>query len=258
MSATSIENYLVALGVEPPAARLFIDLGRLGFASALQLARITGISRTQVYRYLEALQRLGLVTPEQLHYGTLYRALALENIENYLADRAAEIARLRRNLADAASALQVLAGGSGPKATVQHLYGEAGLKQAHWNLSNAHTEFRVLEASRTIRYADKTFARHCQERIMERLLTRFTLTNAAEFSAPALTPFTPERSFFRHIDASTLAITFEAYIYNDIVTLIDGNASQQLILEVSHPSVAAMMRQLFDSFWTHARPLPMS
>src|SRR5256885_12992237 len=129
-----IQKYLHKLGVDPEATRLYIELFTAGHSSALQLAKATGISRTQVYRFLENLQQAALVSAEQLSYGTLYRALPLENIEGLLANREAETTAIRRNLSAMATALQTLAGSTGPQATVQHYYGPAGLKQVNWNL----------------------------------------------------------------------------------------------------------------------------
>src|SRR5438874_7580 len=119
MDISSIQNYFEKLGLEPDTTAVYIELTKRGHSSALQLAKTTGISRTQIYRHLETLQQHGLVSAEQLSYGTLYRALPLENIEGLLADREAETTSLRHDLAGMALALQTLAGGAGPKATVQ-------------------------------------------------------------------------------------------------------------------------------------------
>ncbi len=120
--ASVITKYLGKLGIEPEAVTVYLELVKHGHSSALQLAKVTNISRTQVYRHLESLQQNGLVSPEQLSYGTLYRPLPLDNIEGLLANREAETAAIRRNLEAMTTALQAIAGGgSGPKATVSRL-----------------------------------------------------------------------------------------------------------------------------------------
>src|SRR5687768_10101245 len=140
---TIIKKYLGKLGIEPETVAVYLELVRHGHSSALQLAKTTNISRTQVYRHLEALQNHGLASAEQLSYGTLYRPMPIENIEGLLANQEAETAAIRRNLGAMTAALQALAGGTGPKATMQHYYGLAGIKQANWNITKADKEYRV-------------------------------------------------------------------------------------------------------------------
>jgi sugar-specific transcriptional regulator TrmB len=251
-----IQKYLQKLGLEPEATTLYLELVQNGHSSALQLAKTTNISRTQVYRFLESLQQAGLVSGEQLSYGTLYRPLPLENIEGLLASREAETAAIRRNLSGMTAALQALAGGSGPKATVQHYYGLAGLKQVNWNLTKADKEYRVFEVAHLSHHLDQAFARRCREQSIARGVYTYDLTNAEKITLKSLEPVDPELSQYRHVDPTVLTINFEMYIYNNIVTLVDYQ--QEMAVEIHHPALKSMMQQLFDAMWATATPLEMS
>jgi sugar-specific transcriptional regulator TrmB len=248
-----IKTYLGKLGIDPAAVAVYLELVRHGHSSALQLAKATDISRTQIYRHLESLQQNGLVSAEQLSYGTLYRPLPLDNIEGLLANREAETAAIRRNLSSMTAALQAIAGGSGPKATVQHYYGVAGLKQATWNITKADKEYRCFEVKHLSSHVDQAFARRHRERCIERQLTTYDLTNDTSVHAKDIEPFEPTRTFLRHIDPTILTIKFEMIIYNDVVTLLDY--TEQMGIEIYHPALHAMMRQLFDTMWAQAQPL---
>lgn len=250
-----VQKYLQVLGIEPETTKAYLELTKLGPASALQLAKATRISRTQIYRHLEELAAKGLVSAEQLSYGTLFRVLPLDNLDGLIANREAETTALKRNLGAMTALLQQLAGASGPKATVQHYYGLAGLKQVNWNLTKADKEFRVFEAAHLSQHLDKAFARRCRERYIERKLTTYDLTNATSVTAAEIEPFDPERAFLRYIDPEVLTINFEVYIYNDVVTLADYSKDQQLALEIHHPTLKTMMQQLFDAMWVSALPL---
>jgi sugar-specific transcriptional regulator TrmB len=254
-----VQRYLHKLGLEPESTRLYVELITSGHSSALQLAKTTNISRTQVYRLLESLQEVGLVSAEQLNYGTLYRALPLENIEGVLANREAETAAIRRNLGAMSAALQALAGGSSdPKATVQHFYGQAGLKQANWNLTKADKEYRVFEVAHLSQHMDQAFARRCREQCIARGLHSYDLTNATKVTLKEVEPINPTLSEFRHIDPTILTINFEVYIYNDIVTLIDYRRGHEMAMEIHHPSLKSMMQQLFDTMWASAATLEIA
>jgi sugar-specific transcriptional regulator TrmB len=250
-----IEKYLGKLGIEPETVKVYIELVTQGYSSALQLAKATNISRTQVYRHLETLQSAGLASAEQLSYGTLYRPLPIENIDGLLANRDAETAAIRRNLDAMTATLQQIAGGFGPKATVQHFYGIAGLKQACWNITKANNHYKVFEAAHLSAELDIAFARRYRERCIERELTSYDLTNDTTVKAKDIEPFDASRSFLRHIDPEVLTITFEMVMYNDVVTLLDYNAPNSMAIEIHHPTLHTMMEQLFDAMWAQATPL---
>jgi sugar-specific transcriptional regulator TrmB len=254
--APIITKYLGALGIEPEAVTVYLELVRHGHSSALQLAKATNISRTQVYRHLEALQQNGLASAERLSYGTLYRPMPIENIEGLLANREAETAAIRRNLDAMTVALQTIAGGSGPKATVQHYYGPAGMKQANWNITKANGEYRCFEVAHLSSHVDKAFARRHRERCIERELVSYDLTNDTVVRAKDLDPFEPSRTFLRHIDPAVLTINYEIVLYNHVVTLLDFN--EQMAIEMTHPAFSTMMRQLFDAMWAQATPLEIT
>lgn len=257
-SAEVIKKYLGKLGVEPDSVKVYLELVKQGYSSALQLAKATGISRTQVYRHLEVLQSNGLASAEQLSYGTLYRPMPIENIEGLLANREAETAAIRRNLNSMAAALQAIAGGSGPKATVQHYYGLAGLKQANWNITKADKQYKVFEAAHLSAHLDQAFARRHRERCIERGLTSYDLTNADSVRAKEIDPFEPSRTFIRHIDPGVLTINFELVLYNDTVLLLDYTKENSMAVEIHHPTLNAMMTQLFDAMWAQAAPIEVT
>lgn len=251
-----ITKYLEKLGIEPEAVGVYIALIKNGHSSALQLAKTTKISRTQIYRHLDTLQANGLASAEKLSYGTLYRPMPIENIEGLLANREAETAAIRRNLSSMTTALQAIAGGSGPKAKVQHYYGPAGLKQATWNITKADKEYRCFEVAHLSRHLDQAFARRHRERTIERQITSYDLTNDTEAHAKDIEPFEPSRTFLRYIDPQILTINFEMLIYNQVVTLFDYQ--EETALEIYHPTLNAMMRQLFDAMWAQATPLEIT
>jgi sugar-specific transcriptional regulator TrmB len=250
-----LQSYLKKADIEPAATKVYLELNKQGPSSALQLAKSTNVSRTQIYRYLETLQQNGLVSAEQLSYGTLFRALPLENLEGSIVDRETQAAELRSQLDNMGTLLQHLAGSNGPKATVQHYYGAAGLKQANWNLTKADKEYRVFEVAHLTEHLDKTFARRCRERIIEKGIYSYDLTNAESVTADELEPFNPAMCELRHIDPEILRVNFEVYIYDNVVTLLDYGKENTVAIEIHHPALHAMMLQLYEAMWKLGTPL---
>lgn len=253
-----IADNLRLLGIKPETTALYIELSKYGVSSALQLAKRTKIARTQVYRHLEILQEYGLVSMEQLSYGRLFRALPLENIGGLIADREAKMNDVKKSIGSMVELMQQMADGS-PRATIQHYYGLDGLKQVNWNMTKAHKEFRVFEAAHLSAHMptlDKAFARRHRERcFIERGLTSYDLTNSSSVKMSEVEPCIPSQSFYRYIDPSILTIRFEAYIYDDVVTLLDYSKDHQMALEIHQPAFNIMMTELFNMVWTQATPL---
>lgn len=253
-----LQSYFLKTGIEPDAAKVFIELSTFGPSSALQLAKRTKVSRTQVYRHLDALQSYGLISAEQLSYGTLFRALPIDNLDAVFADRQAQAATLQKDLHSMATLLQHIAGSAGPQASVQHHYGLAGLKQANWNLTKAKNEFRVFEVAHISDHLDKAFASRMRERIIERNLHSYDLTNATRIAAADIEPFAPGRTHLRHINPQLLTINFELYLYDDVVALLDYSPQAMQAIEIHHPALHAMMKQLFEAMWNLGEPLQPS
>lgn len=247
-----IKKYLSKLDIGSEATDVYIALFKLGPSSALQLTKLTGIKRTQVYRHLEELQKFGLASSEKLSYGTLFRALPLDNIEATIANKEAEIAALKRGISPMMQIMKSLAGSDATETTVKHYYGLAGLKQVNWNLTKATREFRVFEAAHLSQHLDIAFARRCRERFIEKGLVSYDLTNSPTLNIKELEPFNAKKAHVRYIDPKILSLEYEMYTYDNVVTLLDYSETNQQAIEIENPALAKMIRQLFDSIWTTA------
>jgi sugar-specific transcriptional regulator TrmB len=247
-----VKNYLKRLGVSATEAALYIELFRVGPTTALKLARSLAVPRTQVYRELENLQQMALVSADKLSYGTIFHALPLENVESMLEARKSTTEALVRELGSVSDVMKLLAGSSGPQATVRHYYGRAGLRQVNWNLTKARKEFRVFETKHLSQHLDADFARRCRERFIERKLHSFDLTNERVHKRKDLEPVDLARAKLRYIDPKILDVKFEMYIYDEVVTLLDYSERNSMALEIHHPSLSVMMKQLFDAMWKTA------
>jgi sugar-specific transcriptional regulator TrmB len=251
----SLQKYLLGLNIDAAEAGTYIELLKLGPASALQISRRTKLSRTQTYRSLENLQGAGLVSAEPLSYGTMYKPLPLENIEATLAENESRISKLRNDMSTMVEVAKHISGSAGQKAVVQHHYGLAGLKQVNWNLTKAQGEFRVFEAAYLSQHLDHVFARRCREQYQKNNITSYDLSNKKTATAKDLEPFDPSKVQIRYIPEEVLTINFEVYIYNDVVTLLDYTNDQELAMEMHHPFLKMMMEQLFDAIWKIAEPI---
>ncbi len=255
----TLTSYLINVGLSKNAAKSYVILYKLGPASALQLCRKTGLSRTQTYRCLEELEIQALVSSEQLSYGTIYTALPLSEIEGLLSSREAETAKLKNNLGSMVALAQSYIGaGKSDEVKVRHYYGIAGIKQVNWNLTRAEKEYFVLEMSHVTDHFDQTFGKRYRERMLERGIISHDLTNSTAVTYEELAPADLTKVHYRHIDPKILAINYEMYIYNDVVTLIDYDIDASWAIEIHHAGLNTMMRQIYTALWSLGKPIKIS
>jgi sugar-specific transcriptional regulator TrmB len=252
-----LKNKLAAFGLAPAMADIYIHLLRHGPLTALQLSRALPYSRTQTYRHLEDLQALQIVSCTQFAHGSVYEALPPEQLEQIVVSKQAEARSLHEKLTEVKSLFGHFQTGGGPRAKVLHYSGVEGIKQVNWNLTKAQNEYRVFEVAHLSQYLDKNFAARCRARTIEQGVRTFDLTNTPESSIKDLEPFDPSLSQLRYIEPSVLAIKFEMFIYNDIVTQVDYSGDEIFCIEVYHPALKAMQMQLFDAMWRQAVPVKL-
>lgn len=249
-AAADIITYLQKFGISAEAGKVYLELLKQQRPSVLRLAKSLGISRPQAYRHIAMLAKYGLVNSEPLVHGTLYRALPLDNLDNVLTQREAETIALRGQLDTVNQSIQrLIAGASASGSDMRHYRGLAGLKQVNWNLTKAHREYRVFETAHLPTHFDKTFARRCNEQLYKRSLQSYDLTNATQVDASQLVPFDPAHTHYRHIEPSILAIAFEMYLYNGIITLLDYLPGSMHAVEIQNPAFYTMMSQMFTTMW---------
>lgn len=254
-NTAAIIEYLGRAGFERDAARVYHTLLHHRRPSILKIAKTLGISRSRIYQHIALLQERGLVSAEQLSYGTLYRALPLENIERFIAERETEVKVLRGQFDAMSLAVQSLMSEQETAPTIKHYYGQSGLKQASWNLSKAAGEYRAFITAHLGQHFDKAFANRWNQRILEAGITTYDLTNAEYAINSLVTPFDIRQTYFCRIDPAIFTIEFEVYIYNNMITLLDFKPDSLHAVEIQNPPLFIMMRQIFDVMWNLGTPI---
>jgi len=117
-----------------------------GVGSALILSRRLGLARTRVYRILDKLEKMGLVTVRLNERGQRYEAANPKQLAVITGDRELEVKKLKTNLPILEEQLGKLIGCGGGKSKVLYYEGLEGFKQVTWNSLKAKGElFKKLK-----------------------------------------------------------------------------------------------------------------
>jgi len=251
----SLSGKLAIFGLNRETALLYMALLKMGPCGIVALTRRVSLGRNVVYRLLADLERAQLVSVARKSFGKEYAPVSPLVFEGMIARREAETSQMRGSLALLVSGLQALAHADQPSKIV-HYEGVEGLKQVNWNLTRAKKEFKVFELEPLSNYLDSGFAEKLRRIWVEKGITTYDITNRKSIVAyTSDLEYWREYSKYRYIEPSVLAIKFEMFIYNDVVTLLDYKTDAPHAVEIYNQALADMQRQLFDAIWLQAHDM---
>ncbi len=247
-----IRHTLTSLRLDDDAINIYLYLCYNGHSSALNISSKTAISRTQVYRHLDALTKLNLVSEEKPHWGTYFYALPISNLESNLNQRKQDLDRAEANLKKANDVFEELFYGVEKQSDTITYRGLPGLKQALWNITKAEVEYKTFEVDHISNLLDTKFARSLRQKTVDSEFRTYDLSNNKVHKKADLEPIDLSLSKIKYISPDILKIKFEIIIYNQQITLIDYFKPEPIALEIFNPSLNLMMNQMFDAFWKMA------
>jgi sugar-specific transcriptional regulator TrmB len=248
---TEIAEALQALNLSPEVAEIYLYLARNGHSSALSVSSKTGISRTQVYRHLEQLIKLSLVSEEKPYWGTYFYALPISNLETEINLQQQNLQEAKTKLKAAENVFENLFRDSDPSQTITYK-GISGLKQALWHLTKAKKEYKVFEVDHISNLLDLKFSRSMRQKEIDKGIRSYDLSNKKSHRVADLEPVDLSLSKIKYIPPEILKIKYEIIIYNDQITLIDYFSPEPTALEIKNKSLSLMMSQMHDAFWAMA------
>jgi sugar-specific transcriptional regulator TrmB len=126
-----IEKKLQSVGLSEQEARVFAAVARTPRASVSDLARISGVKRTSVYEYLDALLAAGLVRKAVVGKRIHYEAQPPQSLVRFARQREKLAQEQIRRAEDLAVDLEPLMAKGGSRPQVRVYEGRAGINEAH-------------------------------------------------------------------------------------------------------------------------------
>lgn len=246
-------QYLKALNLSGDEATLYLELLKEP-QTHLELARLTGINRTKVYRLVEDMEKRSLVSRRTDDRGTFVTASDPRTLEVELVTEEEQLKVKRSVFKQLLPELQHLqsVGTHNPDSFVVESYeGVEGFKQMLWHELKAKGEV-VIFGSGTIeslveskRWAEKHRANSVEAGYKVREIINpgkktKDFTQNEEFK---------KQYYKRLINDKILLLEHQIVIYNDTVATYCWRGDQKVGVEVTNRANAQMMRQLFEHFW---------
>lgn len=252
-----ILDALTQAGLSKQAAEVYVFLCRES-ATHLHISRKTGINRTTVYRLVQDLEEMGLVSRQTDDRGTLLKACDPEILTLNLTAKEAKLRDARKDLEQILPELQNLSQSNDGLMTVRTYEGVEGLKQMCWHELKAR-DMTLTLGSGSIEdlipnhyWAEKHRALSVEAGY--RLLEIVNVSDAVNVT------FTENEDFMKQyecrlLDDGILPMARQTVIYNDTVAIYHWRENQKVGVEIINREYAEMMRSIFWNYWKLSRPI---
>lgn len=253
-----IMTMLRALEISPEESKIYMELLR-GPSTHLQLSRATGVNRTKIYRLVERLQKRSLISRRTDDRGTFLEASDPSALEVQLITQEEELSRQRAALKRLVPMLTQIQGKDMRAFVVQTYEGQEGLKQMCWHELQTKGELLSL-GNGTIEQlvGDDRWADQQRERQLTAGYRSRELINWGQ-DPKALPELTSQKMIeadiysYRILSPDIITFDSQTIIYNDTVAIYHWKYDQQVGVEITSPTYAQMMRQIFEYYWVLAR-----
>lgn len=245
------------LGLEKRECEIYLYLLRNKSESALKLSKALKISRPQVYRSLNSLSEMGLVSVEGQMNKRRFDALSIKNLENMVSQKKAHAELMQNSLNVLFNNYAELFASRDSGIKVVHYKGFEGLKTITWNSTKTRDIFRIFELNQDMTgFTDFDFA--------ERVRMEFVRNGLSELrqitNLKRILPWTNFEEIvslteFRYLDPKLLIMNAEILVYNDVVAMYNLKNNELVGIEIYNQELADMQKKLFDFIWFQLKPL---
>lgn len=244
---------LKGLGLNEVQAKLYLTSLTHGLLSALELSRLTGINRQQIYEAAEGLVALGLydITRKQRRKYVPADPAKLLKLGR---QRAAELESFISGLTAAVPDFEALAVPKKRKVVVKYYEGIEKLRQAYENELEVSKQTEVLSFTGSIEDTFKFFSDAYWDTWNKKFVTygsksRMLVHNSKAARETATHDRTYRRET-RYLDLFPIKVNID--VFNDVVLVV--SFYDELALWIESPILAQAYRIMFNTFWELAKP----
>lgn len=252
-SSESIFTFLQDLGLADLEIKVYLSLLEKGELTTLQIAKITDIPRTTIYRILEDLKQKGVVEEVVSQHQTKSRIANPERLQILVKNKENQIKRLENNFLEIKNAILQQTGKTPSSTKALYYRGEEGMKQMLWNLLRTKDEFRGYSYCTPMETTGTQFAVDWANEFNERKIKARDLYSDHYQISTQKHPYPSGISWStwksRYISPSLLAIDHQVDIYNNVVAFYDWHDGEIFGVEIYNEKVANLQKQIFDLIW---------
>ena len=253
MNKDELRQYLQKLGLTAQVATIYLDLLEHGEGTPLSISRRTGINRTKVYREIEEMSQLKLITQEVGDNTTKISPAPIERLEEILKQKQQGVAELSNNWGEATTLLSQLQVIHQAETKVKYYKGKSGIEQMVWNVLKAKHEIVGYPFRDLSHFVGEKFMASFATEFKRRKLSMRDIYSDEYISSKPIDNDWGGSIDSRYLPGDILSIPHQTDIYDDVVTFYSWNEGEVWGSEIYNPKVAQMQKQLFELAWEKAK-----
>lgn len=257
-------EFLQLLGLSEDDIKIYIFLLQNGESTVLQISKIIGLNRTEIYRLCDKLEKQGYVRKIPELKTTKYEASSIDFLNTKVAEISSKTQLIRKEFTKFEGEYKREIAVRSGKIQVIHYNGQKEVRQLLWNYLEAGTEVLSLGYRTLGDIVGKEFmVRWWNESLRRGIATRI-LANPGTFQLKNKLDDLLTREKYakdpqevwsqRVVDPKVFKCKQETFIYDDIYAIVQWDGDQIFGVEIHNKGIANMKRQEFEILWGLGKP----
>lgn len=253
------KSILINLGLENKEIEIYLHLLTSKVQSVKQIADQTLINRTTAYRYLEALEKKGLIEWVIDDRGRKAKCASLDKLTLFAKQRKNEAETLVQTLPNLINQLTLIKPVEKLETQIRYYKKISGIEQVIWNSLSSKETLRSYTNFGRRDVIDLKFEDDFEQEWTNRKLDERTITNECllEYVKTKLVPDYRNTLKLRIIPLKKYYITNDILIYNNTIAIINLEKNNLVAVEIESEEMAKTQKSIFDIVWDVALPLPV-
>jgi len=252
--ADLLELFLLKLGLSSYESRIFMTLLTQGRLTVLEMSRSSGISRTSVYRYVDELEKQGLIQEVREGEKRYYQTIDIHNLKLLIEQRESEVKFLKQSIPQILPCFSLTEELAQPGTKVKMYKGAEGIKQMMWNSLKTRTEVLAYSFRANSEIVGKAFANKWKREFIKRRLRMRNLVDEG-YSKSTDEKIVGKRAGFetRVLPRKLLHLTHQSDIYNDVTAYYTWHHQKVFGVEIHSSSITEAQKQIYEIVWRSAK-----
>jgi sugar-specific transcriptional regulator TrmB len=240
-------------------ADIYAALVQYGPQTISELSRSSGVERTRVYRNLHELQSLQLVEIELQPHRQIIQAANLQNLENTLAKKRANLDILATQITKFQNQFGSVLGIE-LATKVRFFRGQSGIEQMLWNQTKAKSEIISILSENLQSHTKRAFFERWVDRCNERGLVTRSIVDDTFIAAQkqwygGAFSHSLKNWSARKMPSSLSEVPHRTTIYDNVTTYFSWQDDDLFGIEIHNQNIADTQRQHFELLWKKSKPL---